>query len=496
MNRIQNTSRLFATVLLASSAFLAGTATTSAIAGGPTHVITYQGELTDGGVPINDNCDIRFRLWDAASGGSPLTTNILVSNIAVVDGLVTTNVDFDGQIFKDLGPRWLEIQVRCPAGSGSYTTLSPRQLIMPAPGAYAAQSAIVAEELDLPYTGTDGNATSTFRVNNTSTSAIARAIQASAVGSGNGINATAENGIAVKAELVNSGGGIALEARGGGFGLGAAIYGNNALFVSGATTGIEVQTTGTAGSAIEATHLDTDNGNPVIEALSPAIGVGESYAILGEISEAAGSGSVGVRGSAFNPSTAGVQGVNNSGGVGIWGVADSGGFAGFFNGDVRILGNLAKSSGSFKIDHPLDPANMTLTHSFVESPDMMNIYNGNITTDDTGYATVELPAYFDALNMNFRYQLTVIGDFAQAIVAEEISDNTFVVRTDKPSMKVSWQVTGVREDAYANMHRLPVEEMKPAHARGKYLNPDAFGLSEDFMIQPQHSDAVITANEE
>src|SRR5207302_832932 len=45
-------------------------------------------------------------------------------------------------------------------------------------------------------------------------------------------------------------------------------------------------------------------------------------------------------------------------------------------GDVLISGSLLKSSGSFRIDYPLDPANKFLYHSFVESPDMMHIYNG------------------------------------------------------------------------------------------------------------------------
>ena len=54
----------------------------------------------------------------------------------------------------------------------------------------------------------------------------------------------------------------------------------------------------------------------------------------------------------------------------------SGGFAGFFAGIVKITGNHQKSGGSFKIDHPLDPANKYLCHSFVESPDMKNIYDG------------------------------------------------------------------------------------------------------------------------
>ncbi|HZU27273.1 MAG TPA: hypothetical protein VFA04_17230, partial [Bryobacteraceae bacterium] len=123
---------------------------------------------------------------------------------------------------------------------------------------------------------------------------------------------------------------------------------------------------------------------------------------------------------------------------------------------------LSKGGGSFRIDHPLDPENKYLYHSFVESPDMMNVYNGNVITDRKGYATVTLPDYFEALNRDYRYQLTVIGVFAQAIVARKIEKNRFVIRTDKPDVEVSWQVTGIRHDAWANEHRIPVEEAKPA----------------------------------
>ena len=150
-------------------------------------------------------------------------------------------------------------------------------------------------------------------------------------------------------------------------------------------------------------------------------------------------------------------------------------YAGYFDGRVHVNGNLSKSSGSFLIDHPLEPENKYLQHSFVESPDMMNIYNGNVTTDADGKAIVPLPGYFSALNQDFRYQLTVIGQFAQAIIAEEISDNRFSIETDKPNVKVSWQVTGVRKDNWANAHRIQVEIEKSADERGKYLHPEEFG---------------------
>ena len=155
---------------------------------------------------------------------------------------------------------------------------------------------------------------------------------------------------------------------------------------------------------------------------------------------------------------------------------------GFYAGNLSVSGTLSKGSGSFKIDDPLDPAKKYLSHSFVESPDMMNVYNGNITTNKRGVATVVLPDYFEALNRDFRYQLTVIGEFAQAIVAKKIANNRFVIRTNKPQVEVSWQVTGIRHDAYANAHRIPIEEDKPANEQGYYLHPELFGQPESKSI--------------
>jgi len=155
-------------------------------------------------------------------------------------------------------------------------------------------------------------------------------------------------------------------------------------------------------------------------------------------------------------------------------------------GDLRVTGNLSKGGGSFKIDHPLDPANKYLYHSFVESPDMMNIYNGIVTTDGAGDAVVELPGYFGALNRDCRYQLTVIGTFAQAVIADKVNNNRFRIKTNAPNVEVSWQVTGIRQDAYANKNRIPVEQDKPQQERGFFLHPDAFNQSEEksvFVVQ-------------
>jgi len=193
----------------------------------------------------------------------------------------------------------------------------------------------------------------------------------------------------------------------------------------------------------------------------------------------------------------GILGTSDSA-KGVWGISASGagvqgqsstGFAGKFSGKVSIVSNgsnpgdlaiegmLSKGGGSFKIDHPLDPENKYLYHSFVESPDMMNIYNGNIVTNENGEAIVIMPDYFEALNTEFRYQLTVIGTFAQAIVGEKIKGNRFVIKTSEPNVEVSWQVTGVRHDAFANKNRIKVEVEKEGSERGFYLHPDAFNQS-------------------
>jgi hypothetical protein len=143
-------------------------------------------------------------------------------------------------------------------------------------------------------------------------------------------------------------------------------------------------------------------------------------------------------------------------------------------GNLQVVGTFSKGGGTFKIDDPLDPANKYLYHSFVESPDMMNVYNGSITTDKRGMAVVTLPDYFSALNRDFRYQLTAIGTFAQATVAKKIENNRFAIRTSKPGVEVSWQVTGIRHDTYANAHRIQVEEQKPPREQGHYLHPELF----------------------
>jgi hypothetical protein len=216
-------------------------------------------------------------------------------------------------------------------------------------------------------------------------------------------------------------------------------------------------------------------------------------------------------------SQVGVYGTSNAG-DGLLGQSDSGygvyavsntnyglyargisGLAADLEGNVTIRGTLQKGGGSFRIDHPLDPANKYLSHSFVESPDMKNIYDGVVVLDEMGEAVIELPDWFGALNKDFRYQLTAIGAPGPNLyIAEEISDGViigyggnanstsnggyndrFKIAGGTPNMKVSWHVTGIRKDPWANAHRIRVEEGKPAKERGYYIYPELYGQPEE-----------------
>ncbi|MBK8504344.1 MAG: hypothetical protein IPL46_20335 [Saprospiraceae bacterium] len=76
--------------------------------------------------------------------------------------------------------------------------------------------------------------------------------------------------------------------------------------------------------------------------------------------------------------------------------------------------------------------------------------------------------------MEFRYQLTVIGAFAQAIINKEVNNNQFEIAINQPNVKVSWQVTGIRQDPYAEKNRIPNSVPKEPQNVGKYLHPDAY----------------------
>jgi hypothetical protein len=277
------------------------------------------------------------------------------------------------------------------------------------------------------------------------------------------------------------------------YGQSASTSGYGVQGIGGATAGFNfgvhgaTQSTGGAG-VFGIVYPTSGNGVGVYGVTNSTAG----YAVAG-LAQATAGGGVGVQGITTAPDGLGVRGLAaaTSGlGIGVLGQPSStGGYAGYFSGRVHVTGTLSKGGGSFKIDHPLDPENKYLYHSFVESPDMKNIYDGVVTTDAIGFATVEMPRWFDALNHDFRYQLTVIGDgaWARARIYRRITDGRFVIQTDLPRVEVSWQVTGIRHDPFAEANRIPVEEDKPEGERGKYLHPSAWGQPEEAGVDFQRS---------
>lgn len=159
-----------------------------------------------------------------------------------------------------------------------------------------------------------------------------------------------------------------------------------------------------------------------------------------------------------------------------YGVYGTGGLYGVFSN-----GNLSASgTKSFRIDHPSDPENKYLLHYCAESPEPLNVYSGNVTTDANGEAWIQLPPYFDAINKDFRYGLTVVDDgdstsFVQVKVAREIRNNRFKIRTSVGATRVSWEVKGTRNDPWMRQHGTPVEVEKSKSERGTYQHPELYG---------------------
>jgi hypothetical protein len=157
-------------------------------------------------------------------------------------------------------------------------------------------------------------------------------------------------------------------------------------------------------------------------------------------------------------------------------------------GDLTVTG----TKSGFQIDDPADPANRTLSHTPIESDEFTVVYSGNVRTGRDGRATVRLPSYATRVAGHWRYGLTPISTFGQAIVEREVRRGAFVVRTEKPGTKVSWTVTGTRRDPYARLH--PFRPVRSKEARGRYVHPEAYGKPASLAIARPPRTAAIAAH--
>ncbi len=162
-------------------------------------------------------------------------------------------------------------------------------------------------------------------------------------------------------------------------------------------------------------------------------------------------------------------------------------------GIVDANGYATHSAFQSRIDHPLDPTQKYLNHAAIESSETLNLYSGNAVLGADGSASIQLPDWFTTINGDFRYQLTPIGGFAQLFIAEEITNNQFRIGGGHAGMKVSWQVTGIRQDAYTKMHPLVVESAKEGDDRGLYIHPEAFGQGKEMGVHAMEGREVALA---
>jgi hypothetical protein len=296
----------------------------------------------------------------------------------------------------------------------------------------------------------------------------------------------------VASNTASSGTGAAITAQGGS---NRAVYATTDSVNSNALEARHVTVTATSASAVAAYAQAAIGVSASSQASYGIYGYSQHnegiYGSSADTTGIHGAGSPGVYGSSTNTAGTGVFGYSYGGdghglvgsiavdsgtAAGVYGEsAGSTSYAGYFVGNVAVGGTLSKGGGSFRIDHPLDPANRILQHSFVESPDMMNIYNGLATTDARGLATVELPAWFEALNRDIRYQLTPLGGWTEAWIAREVEGREFTIATRVPHARVSWQLTGIRRDAWAEANRIEVELDKTRDQKGRYLHPVEHG---------------------
>lgn len=482
--------------------------------------LTYQGYLEQNGVPANGNYDFIFRLYDALGSGSQ--RGVAPDNeLPVVDGIFTTVLNF-GSAF-DGTALWLQIEVRPSGSTGPYTVLSPRQPLTAAPYATTALQALdttpYSAGIDLygERSGEGGRGVYGFGASPSGVSDGVWGRSDSPQGRGvlgwathsNGANygvwgqtdSEANDAIGVYGWASAVGG---LDTRTYG------VYGR-----SNATRGVGVAGyggplgAGVTGYGWNGVYGESTNGRGVIGVSDYSEGVrGESYSDFGAAVQGinsdplgtavAGNGYFAIWGESTNGR--GVTGVAESG-TGVYGFSDDGygiyaasitDLAGYFAGDVHVAGTLSGPITQSKIDHPLDPANQTLTHYGQSAPEAQNVYNGVAVLDESGAVTVTLPAYFAAVNSGtFRYQLTAIGAAMPNLhIAQKVQGRTFAIAGGAPGMEVSWELTARRDDPYARDHAAPAEQAKEGDDAGTYLYPEGYGQPQEMGMGSARPDAA------
>ncbi len=208
-----------------------------------------------------------------------------------------------------------------------------------------------------------------------------------------------------------------------------------------------------------------------------------------------GDGNTGVWGQTVDGAGYGVYGFNASasttennigtggdGWVGVYGVTNNTatGYGVYSDGNFASSGTKA-----FIIDHPTDPDNKILKHYCIESPEVINLYRGNVTLDENGEAVITLPEYFESINTNFSYNLTPIGAPVNLYIKKKIENGQFTIAGGNANMEVSWTVYAERNDkfiqSYPESKAVEVNKKVP----GNYIRPELYNKPKNKSVFPQ-----------
>lgn len=439
---------------------------------------TYQGQLKQSGEPVNGSVNLRFELYDAGTGGN-LAGAISIGAIPVQNGLFTAMLDFGAVPFADNQARWLEVVV-------NDQPLAPRQLLTASPFSLATRGIRVDPNgnVDLGLDNPDGASLDIFT--GPGTGWINFGSDMNYDGGPDGVFYFRHNGT----------------------------EDGRTAFVTDHDEHLTIRNDGRIGVGVvdPSRRLEIHGAADADPLFAVSYeGTGEHYAICGQT---------------WSPAGAALRGDGSGGGCGVYGATCSGigvfgdayygqAVGGFFRSHADggkgvhgasyagsgitygVLGEASSPSGfgvysignfaatgtkSFQIDHPLDPANKVLNHYCAEGPEPLNVYTGTAALDESGVASIALPDYFEALNRDFHYQLTCVGGYAPVYIAEEIQGNRFKIAGGRAGLKVSWTVTGVRNDPQVRVYGAPVEQAKPVSQRGKFLQPELHGQPASLRI--------------
>lgn len=427
----------------------------------------------------------------AGRNGSPDTPTEILAKLLTVDG---PGSGLDAEFLDGNASSFYQQRVsgRCAADAYVQSVNEDGTVNCDDPTAAALRAPLRIDQSD--RTGEAISAT----VSNTANTSTAVSVNHS--GTGNGIDVTLPN--------ISGGRGISIQHNGVGPGVFANTIGGNSIW-------------GVVGSISQAAVIgDSSSGEAVVARQNGAIcerNIGRCTGIGALVGRHDGTGGYGVRGFVTDPNGAigviGQAGISGGTGTGVRAenvnaantdnaleaVTNGDGYAlfaqgrtgapraAYFRGAVTIEGDLTVTGtkSGFKIDDPRAPSQRTLTHTPVETDSLQVTYNGNVTTDGSGRATIKLKSYATAIARDWRYQLTPIGQFGQVIVSREVgADGTFQIRSEHPRTKVSWSVIGVRKDPQARQDAIKAVTAKTGSAKGRYLDPTLYGKPASQAVTP------------